>query len=68
MTAGDVGGIGTNSFHLDFDLLASAIVGGIFGSRFDYGYNGDYAIGGILAGMFAFACIRLWLGARRAAK
>ena len=44
-----------------FGLLASAIVGGIIGSRFDAD-GGNYLLGGMLAGMLAFACIRLWLG------
>jgi len=48
-----------------FGLLASAIVGGIMGGKIPSGYD-DEAVSGALAGMFAFACIRLWLGEIRA--
>jgi hypothetical protein len=45
-------------------LLASAIVGGIVGSRFDETsslYGGTiYWLWGILAGLLTFACVRLW--------
>ena len=47
-----------------FGLLASAIVGGFVASRFEsqYDYSHDLGLMGALAGIFAFACIRLWLG------
>jgi hypothetical protein len=44
-----------------FGLLASAIVGGIIGARLDTGYGDGNGFWGFLAGMFAFACLRLWL-------
>jgi hypothetical protein len=51
-----------------FGILASAIVGGIVGSRFDEYYSGGLnMILGVLAGVFTFACIRLWLGQWREA-
>jgi hypothetical protein len=46
-----------------FGILASAIIGGVIGSRLDDLATGDLMIilcG--LAGIFTFACIRLWLG------
>jgi uncharacterized protein YcfJ len=46
-----------------FGILASAIIGGLIGSRLDDRSTGDLeTILGILAGVFTFACIRLWLG------
>jgi hypothetical protein len=47
-----------------FGILASAIIGGVTGSRLDdLATTGDLiTILGILAGVFTFACIRLWLG------
>jgi hypothetical protein len=45
-----------------FGLLASAIIGGIVGSRLSTDAYSDYGVWGALAGMFAFACIRLWFG------
>jgi hypothetical protein len=46
-----------------FGLLASAIAGGLVASRLTPQYSDDTVWGmfGILGGMFAFACIRLWL-------
>ena len=46
-----------------FGLLAGAIIGGIVGSRLTNG--SDYLLGGLLAGMLVFACMRLWLGERK---
>jgi hypothetical protein len=48
-----------------FGLLASAIVGGLVGDRLYTGYGSDGGFFGVLAGMFAFACARLWLGQSR---
>lgn len=51
-----------------FGLLASAIVGGMVGNKMGSDGNvlGDpSAVFGMLAGMFAFACLRLWLGESR---
>jgi hypothetical protein len=47
-----------------FGLLASTIIGALIGSRFtpEYSYSGDWGVWGALAGMFTFACLRLWLG------
>jgi hypothetical protein len=45
-------------------LLASAIAGGLVGDRLYTGGGGDGGAYGILAGAFAFACARLWLGQR----
>ncbi len=46
-----------------FGLLASAIVGAIIGSKFeDLVYPRSEGFWGALAGMLAFACIRLWVG------
>lgn len=46
-----------------FGTLAAAIVGGIAGSRFETSStSGAMVLFGILAGVFAFACVRLWLG------
>jgi hypothetical protein len=46
-----------------FGILASAIIGGLIGSRLDdRAAGGLETILGILAGVFTFACIRLWLG------
>jgi hypothetical protein len=46
-----------------FGLLASAIVGGLAGLRVEHDppYSIDW-LWGILAGMFTFACVRLWIG------
>jgi hypothetical protein len=46
-----------------FGLLASAIIGGLVGSRLQPPYSYDWGMWGALAGMFAFACLRLWLAA-----
>jgi hypothetical protein len=48
-----------------FGLLASTIVGGMVGSRFDT-YSTDNAFWGMLAGIFGFICLRLWLAGPRA--
>jgi hypothetical protein len=48
-----------------FGLLASAIVGALVGSRFDDGFSSSTGFWGMLAGMFAFACIKLWIGGSR---
>jgi hypothetical protein len=45
-----------------FGLLASAIAGGLIGSKFDDGYSSSSGFWGFLAGVLAFACVRLWLG------
>jgi len=45
-----------------FGLLASAIIGGIVGTKLEIGYGSDGGFWGALAGMLAFACTRLWLG------
>jgi hypothetical protein len=43
-------------------LLASAIIGGFIGSTFDTVYgDGLGSITGVLAGLLAFTCARLWL-------
>lgn len=47
-----------------FGLLASLIVGGIIGSRFDRGYSDISGTFGAIAGAFSFACARLWLAPR----
>jgi hypothetical protein len=44
-----------------FGVLASAIVGGLIGSRMEPAYSNDWGLWGVLAGIFAFACLRLWL-------
>jgi hypothetical protein len=49
-----------------FGLLASAIVGGMVGSQ--VGYSSDNGFLGALAGMFAFACLRLWLAPSKNSK
>jgi hypothetical protein len=50
-----------------FGLLASFIVGGLislhFGDPRDAGLTALYIWGGALAGLFTFACLRLWLAA-----
>ena len=46
-----------------FGLLASAIIGGLVGSRLQPMYSYDWEVWGALAGMFTFACLRLWLAA-----
>jgi hypothetical protein len=48
-----------------FGLLASAIGGGLLASLLDtnpYNSGPGNAPLGVLAGMFTFACVRLWLG------
>jgi hypothetical protein len=48
-----------------FGLLASALFGGLLASLLDtnpYTSGPGNAPLGALAGMFAFACVRLWLG------
>jgi uncharacterized protein YcfJ len=46
-----------------FGILAGAIIGGLIGSRIDDRATGDLeTILGMLAGVFTFACIRLWHG------
>ena len=52
-----------------FGILASAIIGGVIGgvagSRLDDIGTGELMIIlGMLAGVFSFACIRLWLTSR----
>ena len=48
-----------------FGLLASGIFGGLIGQQLEYSdVSGVETFGGIwgfLGGVFAFACIRLWL-------
>jgi hypothetical protein len=46
-------------------LLASALVGGLIGNKLGTDYSGDSAALGGIAGMCAFACVRLWLGQNR---
>jgi hypothetical protein len=46
-----------------FGLLASAIIGGLVGSRLEPRYSSDWGFWGVLAGMLTFACLRLWLAA-----
>jgi len=50
-----------------FGLLASGIVGGMVGSRLaGSGEDGIlYVEFGLIAGMSAFACARLWFGGSR---
>jgi uncharacterized membrane protein YfcA len=43
-----------------FGLLASAIIGAFAGARLSESYDIAF-LWGALAGMFAFACLRLWL-------
>ena len=43
-------------------LLACAIIGGLIGSGLAPPYTYDWGVWGALAGMLAFACLRLWLG------
>ena len=48
-----------------FGLIAAAIIGGFIGAVHDSAFNSD-AVGlglpvGALAGVCAFACVRLWL-------
>jgi len=45
-----------------FGLMGSAIVGAMIGSAMEGGYSGDKGFAGFFAGMFIFACARLWLG------
>ena len=45
-----------------FGLLASAIIGGVIGGVLDGPYSYDRGFLGVFAGMFTFACARLWLG------
>jgi len=45
-----------------FGLLASAIAGAIVGARLDTGYDHYGWFFGMFAGLFGFACVRLWLG------
>lgn len=42
-------------------LLASAIIGGIVGARFDAPYTTDNAFWGVIAGLLVFTCGRLWM-------
>jgi hypothetical protein len=44
-----------------FGILASAIIGGVIGSRLDDNPGDLIVIFGILAGVFTFVCIRLGL-------
>jgi len=46
-------------------LLASAIIGGLIAARLEPPDAYEWGFPGALAGMLAFACLRLWLGARR---
>jgi len=48
-----------------FGILASGILGGFIGSHFNTIYDNDNGFWGFLAGVFAFACLRLWLGERK---
>jgi len=43
-------------------MSACGIVGGIVGGIFDEPYGFDRGTLGVFAGMFAFACVRLWFG------
>jgi hypothetical protein len=45
-----------------FGLLASALIGGLVASRLEPPYSHDWGVWGVLAGIFSFACLRLWLG------
>lgn len=45
-------------------LIVSGIVGGIAGTKIVSGYETE-ALPGVWAGMFAFACFRLWMNERR---
>jgi hypothetical protein len=47
-----------------FGLLACGTFGGLIGSLIESGYSDD-TIPGFLIGVFAFSCIRLWLGQKR---
>jgi hypothetical protein len=50
-----------------FGLLASIIVGGLIGGLVDAAaHSGGWGpLLGMLAGLFAFPCVRLWLAERR---
>jgi hypothetical protein len=50
-----------------FGLLASGLVGGLIGFLIDRS-GGLGPLVGVLAGLFAFPCIRLWLAERRESK
>lgn len=43
-------------------LSATGIVGGVVEGILDEPYGFDRGTLGVFAGMFAFACVRLWLG------
>jgi hypothetical protein len=51
-----------------FGLLASAIIGSLIASRVQPPYAYDWGFAGGLAGICAFACLRLWLGDDRSKK
>lgn len=42
-----------------FGIFASGLIGGVIGSRLESGYSDD-SLPGFFAGVFAFACFRLW--------
>jgi hypothetical protein len=45
-----------------FGILASMIVGGMIGFKLDPSpQGGGSLVSGVLAGAFAFACLRLWI-------
>lgn len=52
-----------------FGILAGAIIGGLIASRLEpsYGDDGSTTMLGIFAGVFTFACLRLWLASPRKA-
>jgi hypothetical protein len=47
-----------------FGLSASALAGGLVGSRLEPLYSNDGDLWGALVAMFTFACLRLWLAAK----
>ena len=47
-----------------FGLSASALAGGLVGSRLESLYSNDGDLWGALVAMFTFACLRLWLAAK----
>jgi hypothetical protein len=46
-----------------FGLVAAGAVGEIIGAEVKFGYE-SYSDAGMLAGVCAFACFRLWMGER----
>ena len=49
-----------------FGVVASALIGGLIAERLQPFYTYDAGPWGALAGICAFACIRLWVGKKSA--